>query len=205
MAAMLVTLTACHTYEPPATAFAMGLAMDKPGIQDEIFVSDALIDGSREIEMGRLAIRNAQNQDLRILAQRIFDDHVRANRELEIIARQEEIPLPATVHHGETSEHNQSAAGPEFDRMFMRHIEETRLETIKKYKAASRTARSFDIRAFAARTLPSLQEQLRLARNINKVSGLSVDVNEPAGAQPSPLERDPFYEGDLDQPHQFDN
>src|SRR5688572_17691041 len=89
-----LALIGCHTNESPSSNTAtIGLDADEPGIQDRIFVQDALAAGRQEIAMGLLGVQRAENLDLQLLAQRLFYDHSQANKDLEIIAKLEEIPL----------------------------------------------------------------------------------------------------------------
>lgn len=199
----LLPLTACHTYHAdPTSPAAIGLDADLPGIQDRIFVQDALAGGAKEIEMGLLGVQRADNLDLQLLAQRIFDDHTQANRDLGLIASQEQVPLPSQAPDYSVK-HLGGLSGSAFDRVYLQHMQEGHRADIKKFEAAARNARSRNIRDFAARTLPILREHLRIAQNISRNAGIGSIVNEAAGAEPRPLETSPFYQGDSERPHQF--
>lgn len=203
---IVMLATGCHSNEgKSAGTTPVGLDANEPGMQDAIFVRDALIGGLDEIEMGRLAMQRVENLDLKLLAQRIFDDHTRANKDLKIIARQEGVPLPELPTPAMSAEHFESMSGTDFDEMYLRYLLETHREDIKKFAVATRDARNLEIRNFAARVLPALQEHLRIAENIGKMSGLSRVIREPAGAEIPRLKGDPYYEGDPTQRHQFDN
>lgn len=171
------------------------------GIQDRIFVQESLAEGAREAQLSRLAITRAQNLDVRLLAQRIYDDQIDAAEELRLIALREGLPTPA-AKPVELSSSWTEATGGEFDRMYLRHVVRARDRSIKQFKAATRSADNLDIREFAARKSPILQEQVRLARNIASLAGIGKEIVEPAGAPRSDEVSDPHYRAP-GEGHQF--
>ncbi|MFN7140135.1 MAG: DUF4142 domain-containing protein [Limisphaerales bacterium] len=195
-----MTFSACRTAEPrPATTRTMGLQSFTPGVQDRMFVNDAMLSGRNEIEMARIGAQRADNLDLRLLSQRIVDDHTRANQELIMLARQERIVLPDLDQEPQThTAHLSALQGPEFDRVFLQHMLDAHRTDIKKFEAASRTAQNPEIRAFAARTLPKLREHLRIAQNISRIAAIGPEgeIFEPAGAERPGPAIEPYYESD---------
>ena len=59
-----------------------------------------------------------------------------------------------------------AARGAEFDRAFMQYMVADHEKAVAKFDEASRTATDADVKAFAASTLPVLQEHLRMAKEI---------------------------------------
>ena len=57
--------------------------------------------------------------------------------------------------------------GAEFDRAYMKHMVDEHHQDIREFEKASKSASDSDIKAFAARTLPTLQSHLELARTTN--------------------------------------
>ena len=180
----------------------VGLDSEQPGVHDALFVNDALIAGSRQIEIARLGIENSHNPDLTLLAQEIYDDNVRANQELRIIAERENIPVPSIATETVGIAIPQ---GPDFDALFIQQLFAAHEGDIKTFQAAARNAQNTEVRDFAARVLPALQEHYRIAQNITKTAGLNAQINEPAGAERPVEQEDPFYKGDPDIRHQFNN
>jgi putative membrane protein len=60
------------------------------------FVTDAAVGGMKEVSLGRLALANSQNAEVKTFANRMIQDHSAANARLEQIARNEGLDLPAT-------------------------------------------------------------------------------------------------------------
>lgn len=191
-------LTACSSSEPGVSRTPVNLDANKPGVQDGIFVHEALASSSREVEMSRLAVEKAENLDLRLLAQRMYDDHTRSRRELSMLAKQVGIPLPEPASESEDVAALKELSDAAFDRAYINHVLENERADLKKFEAAARNARNADVRSFAAKTAPAMIEHLRIAENVGKLAQFGIEIKEPAGA-----ERPPFYGGDPQRQHQF--
>jgi putative membrane protein len=62
--------------------------------KDRGFVMEAAHDGMMEVELGRIAAQKASSDDVKSFAQRMVDDHSKANDELLQLASQKGITLP---------------------------------------------------------------------------------------------------------------
>lgn len=65
---------------------------------DQKFVKDAAKGGMMEVHMGQLGIQKAQNEQVKQYAQRLIDDHTKANAELKQLAATKGIQLPGDDH-----------------------------------------------------------------------------------------------------------
>src|ERR1043166_10188445 len=65
------------------------------GDKDSKFVQEASAGGQMEVKMGQLGLQNGQSQDVKNLAQRLVDDHQKANQELQSIAQKKNITMSA--------------------------------------------------------------------------------------------------------------
>src|ERR1044071_4978736 len=63
---------------------------------DRKFVMEAAHGGMMEVALGRTAVDKATNADVKQFAQRMVDDHSKANAELQQLASQKGITLPAS-------------------------------------------------------------------------------------------------------------
>lgn len=191
VSALIVALFAGCETDDNALAGIASIGIAERGVQDTLFVQGAFQEGLKEIELGRIGIQRAQNLDLRLLAQRIFDDYFRANEQLIYIARENEIAVPSRVRSSDL-ERLRALTGLEFDQMFIRHLLKDQRADIKRYEVAARNARRPEVREFAATTLPVLQEHLRIAQNIGRLAGMENEIREAAGAEGN-LGIEPYY------------
>jgi putative membrane protein len=58
------------------------------------FLNDAALGGMTEVEAGQLALRKAQQSDVKAFAERMVKDHSKANEELKQIAAAKGVTLP---------------------------------------------------------------------------------------------------------------
>lgn len=188
-----------YDFAPPP----VGLNAEEPGIVDSLFVEQAISGGTHEVALSRLGMERADNLDLKLLAQKIFDDHNRAMKELQLLVHLERIPVRGEPRPIPDLSQLNNLSGPAFDRAYIRHLREAHAENIKVFEAASRNAYKDEVRTFAGRFLPVLREHLRVARNIGDMADYGDEINEPAGAERPQEKRDPYYQGDPKIPHQF--
>jgi predicted outer membrane protein len=75
---------------------------------DKHFVMKAAESGMEEVEMGQLALRQASSEEVKQFAQRMIDDHSKANSELMQLAQRKGIMLPETMNSGTVDNMNSS-------------------------------------------------------------------------------------------------
>lgn len=145
-----------------------GAASSYLGEQDQTFLKEAASAGLMEVQMGRLGAQKGQSQAVRQLGQRLVQDHSKANQELKLLASQKNVTLPTEIptEHQTMLSHLKSLEGAEFDQAFKKHALEHHQEDIQKFEKASQSSPDADVKAFAQKTLPVLQEHLKMAQGI---------------------------------------
>jgi uncharacterized protein (DUF305 family) len=100
-------------------------------------------------------------------AQRMVTDHGKANDELKSIASGKGVTLPTALdkQHQSHSEKLQRLKGPEFDREYMKHMVDDHKKAVADFEKASKSAKDNDVKSFASKTLPTLQEHLKMAQS----------------------------------------
>jgi putative membrane protein len=78
----------------------------KVSSDDKSFVKKAAEAGMAEVEMGHVALKQASNEEVKQFAQRMIDDHSKANTELMQLAQSKGITLPAPHNMGTGSQDN---------------------------------------------------------------------------------------------------
>jgi len=130
--------------------------------EDRNFVTQAASSGRFEVESSQLALQKTQDAEHRQFAQKMIDDHTRANRELESLASRKGISLDASMasRHATMLDRLRGLNANEFDREFHQVQIEAHREAIQLFERASRESSDGDLRAFAQRTLPTLRAHL---------------------------------------------
>lgn len=99
------------------TAATQGSAADA-----EMFVRQMAIAGLAEVQLGQLAAKRAQNEEVKAYGQMMVKEHTRANKELAQAASRLSISIPTKLddRHQQIAEKLSSLEGEEFDREYMR-------------------------------------------------------------------------------------
>jgi putative membrane protein len=136
--------------------------------KDYKFVAEAARGGTMEVELGELAVQKGSSESVRHFGERMVADHKRANEELKAIAATKGATLPAQLSHSENStlEQLQKATGRDFDKSYAHHMVKDHQSDVKDFQDAAKDLNDPELRAFAQKTLPTLEEHLRMARNI---------------------------------------
>jgi putative membrane protein len=134
---------------------------------DRTFVTKAAEGGKAEVELAALAQQKASSDAVKSLAKRIADDHQQANRDLETIAGQKNISLPDSLNaeHAALKSKLEAASGAAFDQQYVAAMIKDHKKDIGEFQHAAAHAADADIKAFASKTLPTLQEHLRQAES----------------------------------------
>lgn len=138
--------------------------------EDRDFVITAAQGGMSEVSMGQLASGKATSPDVKGFGQRMVTDHGTSNQELTQLVRNKGLEMPGTPKEEskDMASHLNSMSGAEFDRMYMQHMVEDHQKDVSAFEKASREAQDPDVKAWAAKTLPILQQHLTLAQEIQK-------------------------------------
>src|SRR5262249_10894072 len=163
------------TQSPTPTPKTDKPTMDKSGSADQSFVTKAAQGGMAEVQLGQLAADNASTDEVKKCGQRMVTDHGKANDELKSLAQQKHITLPTDVDAKDKALHDRLAkmSGAAFDRAYMQHMLTDHKTDVNQFKKESTSGKDPDVKAWAAKTLPTLEEHLRLAEDANKVVGTS--------------------------------
>ena len=163
------TCTVLTAQEPRGSKPAADLPGHKPPSADAPFIGKAAMDGLAEVEHGRLAAQHASSPEVKRFARRMIDDHSKAGDELKRLASQKEVTLAAKLddQHRATHDHLAQLKGPEFDKAYMSQMAKAHLEAVASFQEEANRGQDADVKAWAAKTLPTLQEHVKLASSIN--------------------------------------
>ncbi len=88
---------------------------------DKEFMTKAAQDGMAEVKLATMAKDKAQNADVKKFAQKMIEDHTKANAELKELANKKNIALPADVNEDQKEMADELAklSGKEFDEKYV--------------------------------------------------------------------------------------
>jgi putative membrane protein len=148
-----------------------GTAYGTPGAlsaADMAFVKEAAMGGMAEVELGKLATEKASSADVKQFGQRMVDDHGKAGDELKSLAESKKVTLPAALDakHQAMRDRLSKLSGSAFDRAYMKEMVADHNKDVAAFMKASKTAADPDLKAWAGKTLPTLQEHQKMAKEI---------------------------------------
>jgi putative membrane protein len=131
-------------------------------------VKEAASGGTSEVELGELAKLRSTTDTVRTFGDRMIKDHIRANTELREIATQKGASMPAQLSQSDQSsiESLQDLSGTAFDKAYASTMVKDQKNSVKEFMDASEDLKDPDLKAFAQRTAPTLEEHLRMAEEM---------------------------------------
>jgi putative membrane protein len=84
--------------------------------------------------------------------------------------------LPADLPSKETSTMKslEKATGADFDREYVEHMVKDHRKDVKEFEEAAKSLSDPDLRAFAQKTLPTLQEHVRMVEQLEPAVGKTI-------------------------------
>jgi putative membrane protein len=156
-----VATTASSTAPPAATTLSH---------DDQEFLTKAAQGGLAEVELGTLAVQKAASAEVKAFGNQMVTDHSKANDELKALAAQKGFTPPPEPNQEQKDLIAKLSAksGKDFDKEYMKAMVEDHEKDVKEFEKASRDASDPDVKAWAAKTLPTLQHHLQMAKETEK-------------------------------------
>ncbi|HEY0408153.1 MAG TPA: DUF4142 domain-containing protein [Pyrinomonadaceae bacterium] len=136
---------------------------------DQKFAMEAAMGSMAEVELGRLAAQRGSSDAVKQFGQRMVNDHSQANSELMQLASTKGITLPTALdakHQSQMAKMSQ-LSGAAFDRAYSKEMVKDHEKDVSLFQKQSMRGGDSDLKSFAAKTLPTLQEHLQMARALN--------------------------------------
>ena len=137
--------------------------------QDKSFLKDAAESGNAEVEASKVAVSQSSSADVKSFAQQMVDDHGKAGSELKGLAEQKGVKVPddpSTVKKTEIKMLS-GRKGSGFDQHYADSIGvKAHEDTVKLFQKEVDKGTDADVKAWAQKTLPTLQHHLEMARQL---------------------------------------
>ena len=136
---------------------------------DRTFVEKAAIGGMTEVRAGTVAKDKATNSAVKDFAAHMVTDHTKANAELTSAAAAKGVTTPGTIDkaHQKDVDKMSKLSGADFDRAFMKQMVADHKTTVSLFEKEAKSGKDADLQAWAGKTLPTLQEHLKMAQELN--------------------------------------
>jgi putative membrane protein len=152
-----------------ATSGSAGGQSDaKGGDMDKTFVQKATIGGLFEVQSSQLAQQKGQSDQIKQFAQMMIADHGKANQELTAAAQQKHLEQPSALDekHAADLKKLEGAQGADFDKEYAKAQLKAHKQAVGLFQKASQNCKDPDLKAWASKTLPTLQQHLEAAQKL---------------------------------------
>ena len=135
---------------------------------DYRFAVKAARGGMEEVELGQLAKEKGSSEAVRSFGNHMVADHSKANDELtQIVSRKGASLPPALSRSGRsTIDELQKSSGPEFDKTYAKEMVKEHKKDVREFESAAKDISDPDLRAWVEKTLPTLQQHLQMAQDM---------------------------------------
>jgi putative membrane protein len=137
-------------------------------MNDGLFVAAAAAGGMAEIGVSRIALERAGSDETKLFAQKMVNDHTRANRELTQLAASKQIVVPTAldIKDRATAAALSGISGEEFDRCYAKQQHAAHICTVELFEAEAKRGQDPELKAWAAKMLPTLKQHKMTAKEI---------------------------------------
>ena len=152
---------------PPAGAAEPTTAGAAEPLTDSQFVDKAGAGGMAEVELAKLAQKNAQSAEVKKIAKTIQQDHEKAGQKLQAIAKDKGLTVPQALPPEQQGLVDQLSGvqGQQFDQKYLATLIDEHQKDIAFFEDAAQSSQlSAELQQFAKETLPTLEKHLALAQ-----------------------------------------
>ena len=134
---------------------------------DADFARKAALSGMKEVQVSQHAASSAANGEVKQFASQLVQDHTSANEKLSAAAGSMNVQLPADLdaEHRAQAQRLTAMSGTDLDRSYVNHMVQSHQKSVALFEKESQSG-SGALREFAASTLPTLREHLKMAQDL---------------------------------------
>ncbi len=143
-------------------------AQDRGKAMDSRFAMKAAQGGMAEVKLGQLAQDKGSSDSVKQFGKKMVDDHSKANDQLKSVAAKENMTLPTEMDAKDQAIYDRLSklSGAAFDRAYARDMVRDHKEDVADFQKEANKGKDDAIKNFAAQTLPTLQEHLKMAQGL---------------------------------------
>ena len=149
-------------------------------LSDASFAKEANEGGLAEVKLGQLAEDKGSSPGVKDFGKRMVSDHTKADDQLKSAASTDKITLPNQINERDQATYNRLSklSGTAFDRAYARDMVRDHETDVALFQREAKSGKNESIKTFASETLPTLQDHLKQARQMEQ----SVSTRPTSGA-----------------------
>lgn len=151
-------------------AWAQATASGSLSKADKQFMNLAATDNMTEAHLGQMAEAQAADPGLKTFGQTLTQDHTTAYEELTALSSKTGESIPKGINVGKDAAIQQLTRlkGAAFDRRFLQHEIQDHEKAIAAFRREAEHGENPDVKAYAQKVLPTLQQHLQKAQELAK-------------------------------------
>jgi putative membrane protein len=139
--------------------------------QDKNFMTKAAQAGNAEVAASKIALEKSSNPDVKEFAQKMVDEHTQVGDQLKQLASGKDVSLPSEPSLAQRTKIAvlEKLKGATFDKRYASMIGVSAHEdAVKLFQKSSTSAKDPDVKNFASKTLPGLEQHLQMGRELKQ-------------------------------------
>jgi putative membrane protein len=162
------TTTSTSMTDTSATTTTTGTSATTLSKDDQEFATKAAQGNMAEVNLGTMAAQKGTSPDVKAFGNRMVNDHGKALDELKQWASNKGFTLPTDVSADQkaTADKLSQKSGKDFDKTYADTMADDHEKDAKEFDKASKNAQDPDLKAWAAKTLPVIQDHLKMAKDM---------------------------------------
>jgi putative membrane protein len=136
-----------------------------PVMSDKAFVKKAAEQTATEVELAKLAQEKGSSDGVKEFSKRVVEDQSKINPDLAAAASKVSVEVPSELPRGGKKAREKLAklSGPDFDRAYAKLMLNDQKDNVQTFTQEARLGTVPEVREFAAKTLPTLQQHQKMA------------------------------------------
>lgn len=141
--------------------------------KDASFAKDAAAGGMAEVQLGKLAQQKGSSQSVKDFGARMVKDHSAANDKLKAVASKDGMMVPSGMTHEDQATYDKLSklSGSDFDKAYAQDMVQDHQKDIAAFQKEANGGMNPDLKNFASQTLPTLQDHLQMAQQMQQSVG----------------------------------
>ncbi len=137
-------------------------------MSDQAFAKTAARGGITEVKLGQLAEDKGTTDTVKDFGKRMVNDHSAADEKLKSAASEANMTVPEQPSPQQQAVYDRLSklSGKAFDRAYAGAMVKDHEQAVAAFRKEAKTGKNQEIKSFAAATLPTLEEHLKLAREM---------------------------------------
>jgi putative membrane protein len=135
---------------------------------DIMFVRNAADGGMTEVELGKVAEKNGQRNDVKSFGRDMVKDHSNANDNLKAVASKINATVPdkLSAKHQTKIDKMSKMSGDAFDKAYIKDMVEDHEKDIAEFEKARGEVSSEELKKFIDNTVPVMKHHLEMAKKM---------------------------------------